>query len=194
MKWASWLPIRTASPRTPKQCHVAGNPEGDHQVFGRSVIRNENEYKDAVRRLGEQEERLKPQAVQLKQTKLSRDAIKRVLDPVRSFHEQIKDEVASYERLKRGEFDELQNFAGIGRLLIALRIAKGLTQRELAERLEVSETQVSRDERNEYHGVTVERANRILEALDVEVTSAVASLGQTRGWVAGLTNGKAPEI
>ena len=144
------------------------------------MIRNENEYKDAVRRLGEQEERLKQQAAQLKQTKLSKDVIKRVLDPARSFHEQIKDEVASYERLKRGEFEELQNFAGIGRLLIALRIAKGLTQRELAERLEVSETQVSRDERNEYHGVTVERANRILEALGVEVTTAVASLGQTR--------------
>lgn len=104
------------------------------------MIRDENEYKNTVRRLGEQEERLKQQAVQLKQTKLSKDAIKRVLDPVRSFHEQIKDEVASYERLKRGEFDELQNFAGIGRLLIALRIAKGLTQRELAERLEVSES------------------------------------------------------
>ncbi len=89
------------------------------------MILNENEDKDAVRRLGEQEERLKQQAVQLKQTKLFKNAIKRVLDPVRSFHEQIKDEVASHERLKRGEFDELQNFAGIGRLLIALRIAKG---------------------------------------------------------------------
>ena len=77
------------------------SPEGDHQDFGRSLIRNENEYKDAVRRWGEQAERLKQQAVQLKQTKLFKDAIKRVLDPVRSFHEQIKDEVASYERLKR---------------------------------------------------------------------------------------------
>jgi DNA-binding XRE family transcriptional regulator len=144
------------------------------------MIRDENEYKDAVRRLGEQEERLKQQAAQLKQTKLSKDAIKRVLDPVRCFHDQIKEEVAGYKRLKRGEFDELQNFAGIGRLLIALRIAKGLTQRELAERLELSETQVSRDERNEYHGVTVELANRILEALEVEVTSAVSSLGTTR--------------
>ena len=141
------------------------------------MIRNENEYKDAVRRLDEQNERLKQQATQLKQTKLSKDEIKRVLDPVRSFHEQMKEEIQSYERLKRGEFDELQNFSGIGRLLIALRIAKGLTQRELAERLGVSETQVSRDERNEYHGVTVDRANRILEALEVEVTSAVSSLG-----------------
>ena len=73
--------------------------EGHHQDFGRSMIRNENEYQDAVRRVGEQEERLKQQAAQLKQTKLSKDAIKRVLDPVRSFHEQIKEEVPSYERL-----------------------------------------------------------------------------------------------
>ena len=65
------------------------------------MIRNENEYNDAVRRLSEQEERLKQQAVQLKRTELSKVEIKRVLDPVRSFHEQLKEEVASYERLKR---------------------------------------------------------------------------------------------
>jgi DNA-directed RNA polymerase specialized sigma subunit len=141
------------------------------------MIRNEKEYKNAVRRMAEQEVRLNEQAAQLKQMKLSKDDIKRVLDPVRSFHEQIKEEVASYERLKRGEFDELQNLSGIGRLLIALRIAKGLTQRELAERLDVSETQVSRDERNEYHGITVDRANRILEVLEVKLTSAVSSPG-----------------
>ena len=147
------------------------------------MIRNEHEYTDAVRRLGEQEERLKQQAAELKQTMLSKDEIKRVLDPVRSFHEQIREEVASYERLKRGEFEELQNLSGVGQLLIALRIAKGLTQRELAERLDVSETQVSRDERNEYHGVTVDRANRILEALGVEVTTVVSSLSQSSGTV-----------
>src|SRR2546421_13058436 len=37
----------------------------------------------------------------------------------------------------------------IGQLLIAARIANGMSQRELADRLGVSETQVSRDERNE---------------------------------------------
>jgi len=39
------------------------------------------------------------------------------------------------------------------------------TQRELAEELGVHETQVSRDERNEYHGITVQRAATILDAL-----------------------------
>ena len=32
---------------------------------------------------------------------------------------------------------------------------------------------VSRDERNEYHGVTVDRANKILEALGAKVHSTV---------------------
>jgi transcriptional regulator with XRE-family HTH domain len=56
-------------------------------------------------------------------------------------------------------------------MLIALRIALGLTQRQLAERLGVHESQVSRDERNEYHGVTVERASRLLDALGVNLLS-----------------------
>jgi hypothetical protein len=35
----------------------------------------------------------------------------------------------------------------------------------------VHESQVSRDERNEYHGVTVERASRILDAMGVRLRS-----------------------
>ena len=91
-----------------------------------------------------------------------------------SFHLQLVEEVESYERLKRGEFEEIQNLRGIGRLLIGLRIAQGLSQRELAERLGVNESQVSRDERNEYHGVTIERAARVLDALQADVRTIVA--------------------
>lgn len=139
------------------------------------MIRNEAEYQEAVKRLADEAERISHQKTQLQSMDLSKEEIKRVLDPIRSFHEQLKEEVSSYERLKRGEFDELHNFQGVGRLLVALRIAKGFSQRELAELLEVHESQVSRDERNEYHGITVERANRILEALGVDVRSEVIS-------------------
>ncbi|MGA2447310.1 MAG: helix-turn-helix domain-containing protein [Polyangiaceae bacterium] len=58
---------------------------------------------------------------------------------------------------------------------LALRIALGLTQRELAERLEVHESQVSRDGRNEYHGMTVDRASWILDALGVKLRSIFPS-------------------
>lgn len=54
-----------------------------------------------------------------------------------------------------------------------MRITRGLTQRKLADLLGVSETMVSRDERNEYHGITVERVNKIIEALGVRIISHV---------------------
>jgi len=141
------------------------------------MIRGEHEYREAVRRIGEEAQRLKEQEEKLMEMGLGRDEVKRAMDPMMSFHQQLREEVESYERLRRGEFDELQNFEGIGQLLIALRIAQGMSQRELADRLGVHESQVSRDERNEYHGVTVERAQRVLDALGVEVRSMVEKVG-----------------
>ena len=143
------------------------------------MIRSETEYQHSVKQLSEQAKRMRQQEAELKSTKLSSAEIKRVMDPVRSMHAQLKEEVESYERLKRGEFDELRNFHGLGELLVALRLAQGLTQRQLADRLQVHESQVSRDERNEYHGVTLERAQRVLEALGVEVRTTVERAGST---------------
>ena len=137
------------------------------------MIRNEAEYHAAVQRLEDESKRLRQHEKQLKELNLSKAEIKRVLDPFQSFHLQLKEEVQSYERLKSGEFDEVRNFDGMGRLFIALRISQGMTQRELAERLGVHESQVSRDERNEYHGITLERASRLLGALGAETRTAV---------------------
>src|SRR2546421_111291 len=50
-------------------------------------------------------------------------------------------------------------------------LAQGLTQRELAERLGISESLVFRDERNEYHDITVERAQRIMDTRGETVTA-----------------------
>ena len=61
-----------------------------------------------------------------------------------------------------GTIRPLPALARIGLSLIALRIANGLTQRQLAERLGVNEAQVSKDE---YHGISVDRAQRIIDAM-----------------------------
>jgi DNA-binding XRE family transcriptional regulator len=135
------------------------------------MIRNESEYQEAVRRLQEEQERLAKHRSHLEEMGLAPAEVKRAIDPLRSFHEQLVEEVESYERLKRGDIAELMNLHGLGHTLVALRIALGLTQRQLAERLGVHESQVSRDERNEYHNVTVDRASRILDALGVRMRS-----------------------
>jgi ribosome-binding protein aMBF1 (putative translation factor) len=138
------------------------------------MIRNEAEYQEASKRLDDEAKRLEQHRARLKEAGLNDDEIKRVIDPLASFHLQLKEEVEAYERLKRGEFEELDNLRGLGHLLITSRIAQGLTQRELARRLGVHETQVSRDERNEYFGITLERAAKILDALSVRLRSQVA--------------------
>ena len=137
------------------------------------MIRSEVEYQEAVRRLKEQDQLLSEQEKKLKSMGLGPEEAKRAMDPLRSFRQQISEEVDRYDRLKRGEFAEVRNLRGMGQLLIAARNFRGLTQRELAERLGVHESQVSRDERNEYHNITLERAARILDILDVEVSSHV---------------------
>ena len=76
--------------------------------------------------------------------------------------------------MKRREFEDLDSLRGLGHLLITSRIAQGISRRELARRLGAHETQVSRDERNEYFGITLERAAKILEALNVRLRTQVA--------------------
>jgi ribosome-binding protein aMBF1 (putative translation factor) len=137
------------------------------------MIPNEAEYQGASTRLTEERGRLAEHRVRLKEAGLKDDEIKRVIDPMESFHPQLQEEVESYERLKRGEFDDLENLRGLGHLLISVRITQGISQRELARRLGVHESQVSRDERNEYFGITLERAVKVLDALNVKLHTKV---------------------
>ena len=137
------------------------------------MIRNEAEYQEASSRLDDERTRLAEQRTRLKEAGLADAEIKRVIDPMESFHLQLQEEVENYERLKRGEFGDLENLRGLGLLFISLRIAQGISQRELAKRLGVHESQISRDERNEYFGITLERAVKVLDALNVKLHTKV---------------------
>ena len=137
------------------------------------MIRNEAEYQEASTRLADERLRLAAHRDRLQEAGLTPEEIKRVSDPMESFHLQLQEEVDSYERLQRGEFEELENLRGLGHLLISLRIAQCLTQRDLAKRLGVHESQVSRDERNEYFGISMERAVKILDALNARLHTRI---------------------
>ncbi len=141
------------------------------------MIRNDAEQQKAVERIAAERERIDVLCRQLEAAGLAADEVRRAVEPIRSFHQQLIEEVDEYRRLKRGEFADLVNFDGIGRLLVSMRIFRGLTQRALAASLGVHESQVSRDERNEYHGITVSRAARICEILGVRLRTTVETVG-----------------
>jgi len=144
------------------------------------MIRSETEYQQAVGRVDAERTRFAEHVEAWKKQGFNADEVARLKEPLESFHMQLVEEVQSYERLKRGHFSEFENFAAMGQVLIGLRIARGMTQRELARRMAVDETMVSRDERNEYHGITVDRANRVLEALGVRLVTRVAEVEPMR--------------
>ncbi len=137
------------------------------------MIRNEPEYQQAVVRVEAERKRLADHLKSWKKQGFTAAQVAKLREPLESFHRQLAEEVESYERLKRGQFAEFENLLGLGQTLIGLRIARGMTQRELARRLEVDETAVSRDERNEYHGITVDRARKVLDALGVRLVTRV---------------------
>ena len=62
------------------------------------MIRNETEYQAASARVADERNRLTDHRARLKEAGLSDEEIKRVIDPMESFHLQLKEEVESYER------------------------------------------------------------------------------------------------
>jgi len=66
------------------------------------MIRNEAEYQEASKRLVEETLRFDEHRLRLKQSGLSDVEIRRVIDPLESFHLRLKEAVEAYERLKRG--------------------------------------------------------------------------------------------
>lgn len=137
------------------------------------MIKTEQEYAEAKKRLEQEFKALEDHQNKMRKAGLTEEQIQLAIDPLTSFAFQLKEEVEEYEKIKRGEFSALENLEGLGRMLVAIRISKAIKQKELAEKLGVKEAQVSRDERNEYHGASIEKIQKVLSALGVTLKSEV---------------------
>ena len=89
--------------------------------------------------------------------------------------EELREELADYEALRGGKVGvlELTSLAELPEALIRARIAVGLTQKALAERLGLKEQQVQRYEATQYAGVSLDRIQAVAEALGVEIHEQV---------------------
>jgi len=93
------------------------------------------------------------------------------LEALVSEADELRAQIKRYEALRDGEIKqrELTSLRELPIALIEARIAAGLTQKALAERLGVPQQQVQRWEASRYSGVGVERLQEIADALGVEV-------------------------
>ena len=88
---------------------------------------------------------------------------------LRSQLDDLDYSIHEYEALRDGKVTsfEAENLAELPTILIKARIARGLTQKDLAERLRVKEQQIQRWEANDYSGVAIETLVKTMEALQI---------------------------
>lgn len=83
---------------------------------------------------------------------------------------QLEDELREYDQLKSGEFSfpPVQRLDQIAPSIVKMRIAKGISQTELARRLGISKQVISRYEESDYQTVAVTTLQDILDALGIK--------------------------
>ena len=83
----------------------------------------------------------------------------------------LRAELKEYEELRAGKYTipALDPFTEFPLVLIKARIAKGLTQKELSERLGLKEQQIQKYESTEYASASLSRVTEVAEALGVKL-------------------------
>jgi len=83
---------------------------------------------------------------------------------------QLEDELREYDELKSGELalPKVKRMDQIAPFVAKMRIAKGVSQTELARRLGVSKQVVSRYEETDYQTVAISRLQEILDAIGIK--------------------------
>jgi HTH-type transcriptional regulator / antitoxin HipB len=141
------------------------------------VIQNERQYKITQTKLREFEQELA--AIEPENSDLHP---RQVIGWTNSYNltiRKLKQEIEEYEQLKSGKvtnfpIDSLQDLPLV---MIKARIAAGMTQKELAEKIGVQEQQIQRYEANNYRAVGFDRLQEVMSALDVTVSKAIMQLG-----------------
>jgi HTH-type transcriptional regulator / antitoxin HigA len=84
---------------------------------------------------------------------------------------QLENEVREYDRLKSGELDlpPVKRLKDVAPHIARMRIAKGLSQTDLARLLGVAKQAVSRWEDNDYQTVGIARMQEILDAIGIKM-------------------------
>jgi HTH-type transcriptional regulator / antitoxin HipB len=88
---------------------------------------------------------------------------------------QLKQELAEYEQLKSGNILTfvLGSLNDLPTTLIKARIAAGMTQKDLANKIGVQEQQIQRYEASLYSSASFDRVRSIASALNIDITQAV---------------------
>ena len=90
---------------------------------------------------------------------------------------QLEDELREYDELKSGVLNlpQVERLSQIAPFIARIRIAKGVSQTELARRLGVSKQVISRYEESDYQTVAIARLEEILDAIGIKTVVTLSA-------------------
>ncbi len=96
-------------------------------------------------------------------------------DALRSQIETLERELAEYDELRSRRHKTLSytSFTDLPKALVQARIARGWTQKELADRLGLDEQKIQDYEATDYQRASLARITEIVRALNIEISEEV---------------------
>lgn len=90
----------------------------------------------------------------------------------------LNKEMVAYNNLKNGMISEfsIDSIQELPIVIIKARIARGMTQKDLAEKIGIQEEQIQRHEAHEYYGVGINILQEIMSILEINFSPALLSL------------------
>ena len=88
---------------------------------------------------------------------------------------ELEDQAKEYEKLRAGKYKVFKrsSIADLPVGLIRARIALGLTQKQLAERVGIKEQQIQRYEETDYASASFSRLKEIIKALGIDIEEKI---------------------
>jgi HTH-type transcriptional regulator / antitoxin HipB len=141
------------------------------------VIQNKHQYKVTNSKLKELEQSLANLAAN--PDGLSERLFQAQRAGLQVWIKRLKAELAEYDELQQGEsVFKISSLTELPLALIKARIASGMTQKELAEKIGVKEQQIQRYEANHYDSASFERLREVFEALGISFKEIIMEIGE----------------
>ena len=141
------------------------------------MIKNERQHNIAKSQLKKFADAIEQFDQKIKSKKIHPLLIKAQKQSLQSQHSDIQEQINYYDNLRKSKTPilELSSFEEIPITLIKARIALGLSQKDLAERIGLKEQQIQRYEFTEYSTASIAKVKEIIKALDIEVKNSRSS-------------------
>lgn len=144
------------------------------------MITNERQYRITKARLSDFQKAVKAYDMDEATKRIGSSVLaKAELEALKSEAEVLSEQIQEYDDLKSGAVTILraENLDELPSILIRARIARGLSQRQLADKLNLKEQQIQRYESDQYASASLRRLTEVARALQLKI-SQVTELPQ----------------